>query len=166
MPPRSKLKQQTYGVFADGARIMLQAGNSALPMPWDIAIHIGAKLRVYLRDAQEYMGQSRQLTEPDAEKTFTDTLRTVTRESKMLVRGDYEVYAEGPDVVLEAWGGKLTMTPKVARDISGWLTDAGWKIRDLYYPDMLYRPAIANLTDLVAHERQVQTRRDATSTFS
>jgi hypothetical protein len=158
------LKPTAYGVFEEGVFVKLQVGNSVLPMNWDTALRIAAKLRVYLRDAQEYVGKARTLDEPDAERSSA-TARKVVRESAMIVEQGYKVYADGPDVILDVKGSCLTMTPVEARNIALWLLQSGTRVKDRFFPDMAIRINVANLTDKTATDRERDLRRDGTATF-
>jgi len=145
-------------------RVKLQIGNSVLPMPWDVAIRMGTRIRVYQRDAQEYIGMARTLTDPDHESGATGPRKAV-REAGVILEGDYEVFADGPDTVMKVNNAELTMTPEVARNISTWLIDTGKEVRDTYFGDMRMQLTVANLTDGVEQRRVAQSRRDATAAF-
>ena len=167
MPPSSRpiLTPGGYSVFEEGTLVKLQMGNSVLPFTWDAAIRISSRIRVYQRDAQEYMGMARTLDEADPDK-IERTKKHVVREAPVVMEGDYKVYADGPDTVLEVGNGKLTMTPEVARNISTWLRDSGGRIQEKYFPDMTLKFSVANLTDKTEHDRIMQGRRDATAVFT
>jgi len=148
-------------------------------MTWDVAIRIGGKIRVFQRNAQEFIGMTRLLDQPNPDAINT-AVRTAVRESALLYEGNYDVYDDGPDTILEIGKGikkrgpkrkpikgnaVLTMAPQEARNISQWLTDLGWRIRDEFFPDMNLRPSVANLTDKNEQDRIAQRRRDSTAVF-
>lgn len=158
------LKPAAYSVTEDGPVVKLQVGNSVLPMTWDVAIRIGQKLRVHVRDAQEYIGLARTINK--AEPNEGSKPRKAIREHDVLIEGRYKVFAEGPDTILQVGdNARLTMTPEVALNISGWLCTSAEKVRAEFFSDMHMRSHVAVLTDGTAKEREKQSRRDATATF-
>ena len=161
MPDRPLLKPSTYGVYSEGPIVKLQVGNSILPMTWDVAVRMGARVRVHLRSAKNYRGASREL--PQLSEAGGGNLRRAIREVSVIGERQYKVFAEGPDVIIEVGNSRLTMTPEVARNVSLWLTKEGWKVRDEYHPDLELRFSIAHLTDAVAEAKLKQSRRDPTA---
>lgn len=155
----------TYGVYDDGPLVKFQVGNSVQPMTWDVALRAAAKIRVYLRDAREYIGQGRLLGDPDPDPGKARVDLSVIREHPVLIEGDYSVYHEGPSVVWKIRDERLGMPPDDARNISSWLALSGVKVNENYFPDMTLRVYCANLTDGVAAERMRQARRDSTATY-
>ena len=160
---RPLLKITGYGVTREGRRAVLQVGNSALPMTWDVAIRMGARIRVATRNAQEYIGMSRIVKAGEGEAP--KRMRAVIREHDTLLEGEYEVYSEGPDIIVEVGNAKLTMGIDVSMNISSWLTNTGREINDLFFPDMHMKFHVAQLTDATVEEVKKQSRRDATGVY-
>lgn len=155
------LKPTGYGVTEEGSLVKLQIGNSVLPMTWDVALRMGARLRVAVRAAQEYIGQSRELGEVTDESVIQH-LRKVVRESYILAEGQYRVFDNGPDVVLRVGNACLTMAPDVGRNISTWLTNSARNVQAVYASDMVLNFHVAQLTDANVEDRKRELRRDAT----
>jgi len=162
---RSLLKPNGYGVSEDGPLVKLQIGNSVLPMTWDVAYRLGARMRVAVRGAQEYRKQDRNLR-PANEENDPKALAKVIREATVLAEGNYRVFSDQSDVVFEVGNVKLTMVPEVARNISVWLVASGQKVKMQYAKDMELRFEVAQLTDGTAEDKKAQSRRDATSIFT
>ena len=164
MSARPILKPELYGVYDEGPLVKLQVGNSILPMTWDVAIRMGACLRVEVRNAQEFRGQERTIEAATGTNEGGDTRKAI-REHDVLVEGFYKVTHQDADVLIVLTGGSgavLTLTPEVARNISRWLHVSGKKVQEKYFPDMALRFHKAQLRDGVAAEKAAQSRRDAT----
>lgn len=165
-PNKTLVQPSRYAVYEDGPLVKLQVGNNTLPMTWDVALRIAAKIRVYQRDAQEYIGMARTLAASDDDPTKSLPKSQAVREAPVLVEGMYKVLADGPDTVLKVGtNATLTMTPEVARNISAWLQESGKRIQEQWFPDMTLRISVANLTDKTEQDRQKEKRRDGTATF-
>lgn len=165
MPQARIIRPATYGVFDDGPLVKFQVGNSVQPMTWDVALRAAAKIRVYLRDAREYVGQERILGDPHPDPERAKVNLTVIREHPVLIEGDYSIYPEGPHVIWKIRERRCAMPPDDGRNISKWLVTSGLKVQQKYFPDMAIRITVANLTDGVAAERMRQARRDSTAAY-
>lgn len=163
MPASKLFTRDSYEVYEDGTIVVLRVGNSGIRFTWDAAIRISAKLRVFLRDAQEYIGMSRQLEDPDPARDASR--KHVMRNTPVVMEGDYSVYTKGADTILKVRNGELAMAPDMARNISDWFHDSGQRIQHKYFPDMTLNVAVANLTDGELQDRIRQGRRDATAKF-
>jgi len=113
----------------------------------------------------EYRKQDRNLR-PANEENDHKALAKVIREATILAEGNYRVFSDQSDVVLEVGNVKLTMVPEVARNISVWLVASGQKVKSQYAKDMELRFEVAQLTDGTAEDKKAQSRRDATSIFT
>lgn len=166
MPPNKIFTSGSYEVYEEGRIAVLRVGNSGLRFTWDTAIRISAKLRVHSRDAQEYMGMSRQLLTPDPERSIAARRKKVMHQTPVIMEGDYQVFTNGPDTILKVGNGELAMEPEMARNISDWLAASGERIRVKYFSDMHLKVVVANLTDATEQEHIRQQRRDTTAAFS
>ncbi len=162
--PDKILASEGYGVTEDGPVIKLQVGNSAMPMTWDVAIRMGARLRVAVRNAREYIGRSRVLEQNEHE--VQTVKRKAIRESRIIGEGEYSVYDDGPDAVIQVGSAKLTMTPDVGQNISEWLTASGKRVQAIYAPDMRLQFHVAQLKDGNAEDMKHMRRRDGTAAFA
>lgn len=160
------LAPQAYGVTEDGPTVKLQVGNAVLPMTWDVAIRMAARLRVATRDAREYIGASRTLDAPALDLAEAARRRQAVHEARTLHEGAYSVRAEGPDVVLQVGNAALRMAPGPALNVSRWLNASGRRVHDAYAPDVVLRFHVARLTDGNAEDMKRQARRDATARYA
>ena len=129
-------------------------------MTWDVARRMGARIRVALLDAHEYIGMARALSK--ASPLGETKTRKAVRAADLVQERGYSVYSDGPDTILEVGNFKLRMSPEVARDISAWLCETGYNVQLEYAPDMIFTFHVAHLSDAGAKELEQQGRRDAT----
>lgn len=160
------LTASSYGVDEKDSVVQLHIGKATLPMTWDVAMRMAARMRVAVRGAQEFIGKSRELETPQHEQQASGRRVTAVHQMDILAEGEYKVYTDGPDVVLEAGGGVLRMEPEVGRNISIWLATSGTKVKEKYAPDLELRFHVAQLTDANLTEMARQGRQDGTAAFS
>ena len=156
------LANESYGVDEYGPLVRLHVKGACLPMSWDTALRIAAKLRVATRNALEYRRMPRVLGEVDPEDRRT---QITIRDLDFLQEGDYQVRAHRQDVLLIVRGATLTMTPEVSRNISLWLVNSGQSVKGKYGNGLSLQYHVANLTDANATELEDEKRRDGTSAF-
>lgn len=153
-----------YGVDEDGPMVQMHLDNSVLPMSWDVAMRMGARLRVEVRNALEYVSEDRMLdvTANGNEGSIRDAIRV----HDQIFEHQYKVETEGPLVVLLVNNNvRLRMPVETAANLSVWLCTSGEKVRAIYAPDMLLRFSVAQLRDGNVHDLIVERRRDATAAF-
>lgn len=156
---------QTYGVDSEGPEVRLHVGNAHLPMTWDVAIRLAARLRVAIRDAQEYQGASRALAEPNPGDMSVGKRVVNVHKADYGEAMHHKVGTIGPHVVIWLKNGKLEMPPEIARNISQWLNQEGRKVQGEFAPRLSMSFHVAKLTDGNAKELEVERRRDGTATF-